>query len=284
MRDLETKVAVVTGAASGIGRALASECAARGMRVVVSDISETGLEAVAAELEGAGTDVVAIPVDVASQASVEALAERVMEHFGAVHLVCNNAGIGGGALSWETDLDEWRQVMDVDFWGVVHGVNAFVPIMLEQGEGGHVVNTASMAGVIPGAGMAAYRAAKFAVVALSETLFHDLDVVGADIGVTVLCPGWVRTPLALGPGLGGDRSQAAALFEQATTRVVQTEGIDPTTVAAMVLDAVVEGRLYVLTHPQWDRAVTRRAENMITSRNPRLDPLGQWVKEQLAGS
>ncbi|NNF63280.1 MAG: SDR family NAD(P)-dependent oxidoreductase [Acidimicrobiia bacterium] len=282
MKELRGKVAVITGAASGIGAAIARECADRGMRVVLADLDDAGIDQLAAELGAKGAAAMAVPTDVTSKASVEALASTTVEHFGGAHLLCNNAGIGGGGLSWETSRREWNDVMDVDFWGVLNGIEAFVPLMIRQDEPAHVVNTSSMAGVVTGAGMAAYRTAKFAVVALSETLFHDLDVVGAPIGVTVLCPGWVNTSIGLNAAEPGQRSAASARIDAALESVVLSEGIDAVVVASSVLDAVVAGQLYLFTHPQWSKAITRRAENMVAGVNPRLDPIGTAVKSSLA--
>lgn len=281
MRELRGKVAVITGAASGIGAAMARECAARGMRVVLADLDHAGIDHLAAELDVGDGAAIAVPTDVTSKPSVEALASTTMERFGAAHLLCNNAGIGGGGLAWETSRSEWKQVMDVDFWGVLNGIETFVPLMIRQDEPAHIVNTASMAGVITGAGMAAYRVAKFAVVALSETLFHDLDVVGAPIGVTVLCPGWVKTSIGLNSAEPDQRSTASARIDTAMESVVLTEGIDAGVVASSVLDAVAAGQLYLFTHPEWSRAITRRAENMVSGANPRLDPIGEAVKASL---
>ena len=260
---------------------MARECAARGMHVVLADLDHVGIDELAAELAAGGVAVIAVPTDVTSKPAVEALASAAVDRFGAVHLLCNNAGIGGGGLAWETSRREWNDVMDVDFWGVLNGIETFVPVMIRQGEPAHIVNTASMAGVVTGAGMAAYRTAKFAVVALSETLFHDLNVVGAPIGVTVLCPGWVNTSIGLNAAAPGQRSVAAARIDAALERVVLTEGIDAATVASSVLDAVVAGQLYLFTHPEWSRAITRRAENMVSGVNPRLDPIGEAVKSSL---
>lgn len=283
MKDLAGRVAVVTGAGSGIGAALIRECARRAMKVVLADIAADQIEAMAAEMRAAGHSAVAIRADVSSAEDVEKLADQTIEHFGGVHLLCNNAGIGGGGLSWETSADEWRTVMDVDFWGVVNGINSFVPHMIRQGDPAHIVNTASMAGIIPGAGMAAYRVAKFAVVALSETLFHDLDVVGAPIGVTVLCPGWVKTSIGLNQATTAPRSEASSAIDAALEQVVLTEGIDAGEVASAVVEAVIANQLYLFTHPQWSKAITRRADNMVTGRNPRLDPISQAVKDALSG-
>ena len=193
LEQLEGRVAVVTGAASGIGLAMATAFAAEGMRVVLSDIETGPLDAAVDTLRAEGRDVLGVQADVASWPDVEALAEATVEAFGGVHVVCNNAGVVKRARTWALTLDDWSWVLGVDLWGVIHGVKAFVPRMLEQGEGGHVVNTASMVGLLPVRNLATYDAAKMAVVGLSEALAMDLEDEGSDIGVSVLLPGFIAT-------------------------------------------------------------------------------------------
>ncbi len=173
MRDFAGKVAVVTGAASGIGFGLASRFAEEGMRVVLADVEEPALEAAVTRLRERDFDVVGVLTDVSDADSVQALADKTLAHFGKVHVVCNNAGVGGGfGKIWEASLKDWQWALNVNLWGVIHGVRTFVPIMLEQGEDGHVVNTASIAGLVPGTRV--YSVTKHAVVALSEALYHNL--------------------------------------------------------------------------------------------------------------
>jgi NAD(P)-dependent dehydrogenase (short-subunit alcohol dehydrogenase family) len=193
MREFTGKVAVITGAASGIGRGLAQRCVEEGMRVVLADIEAPALAQAEAELRGAGATVLAVPTDVAQARAVEALAERTMQTFGAVHLLCNNAGVGAGGSIWESSLDDWEWVLGVNLWGVIHGVRSFVPLMLAQDTACHVVNTASIAGLLSYHPSASYQVTKHAAVALSEHLYHSLAERQAKIGVSVLCPGWVRT-------------------------------------------------------------------------------------------
>jgi NAD(P)-dependent dehydrogenase (short-subunit alcohol dehydrogenase family) len=197
MDDFTGKVAVVTGAASGIGLALAQRWAAEGMRVVLADVEREPLdraaEALAAE-HGAG-NVLAVPTDVRDDGAVDALAAATFDRFGTAHLLCNNAGVGVGGLTWTVPADRWRWIVEVNLLSVAHGIRAFVPRMIDQGEG-HVVNTASAAGVLTGPGMGPYFATKHAVVALSESLHFDLQLTGAAVGVSVLCPEWVRTQIA----------------------------------------------------------------------------------------
>lgn len=249
MDTLEGKVAVVTGGAAGIGLALARRFRADGADVVIADIDATAVEAAAAELEredGTGR-VLAVPTDVSRAEDVEALAATAVEQFGAVHLACNNAGILVEGLAWEVPADRWRAIVDVNLLGVAHGIAAFVPRMIAQGEG-HVVNTASAAGLITGPGMAPYFATKHAVVATSEALAFDLQVMGLSdaVGVSVLCPEWVRTDLverhAPPPG-----APTAPIHEILAAAVA--DGLDPADVADTVADAVRTGRFWVLTHP-----------------------------------
>ncbi len=255
MQDFQGKVAVVTGAASGIGLGLAQRAAAEGMRVVLADIERTALAAAESELREGGADVLAVVTDVANAASVHALRERVLARFGAVHLVCNNAGVNVGGPTWELTLDDWKWVLGVNLWGVIHGVRTFVPDMLAHGEDAHVVNTASMAGLLAGPYMAPYTATKHAVVGLSESLHHELGLVGGRVGVSVLCPGWVNTRIA-----DADRNRPAHLSEtvdpsarpervamEATGRAALASGMAPAAVAGIVFDAIRERRFWIFT-------------------------------------
>jgi len=192
MKDLQGKVAVITGGASGIGRAVADRAAAEGMKIVLADIEEGPLKAAEDELTSNGVEAVGVVTDVADAASVRTLRDRALDRFGAVHLVHNNAGIGLGGPIWEVSEEDWRWILGVNLWGVIHGVATFTPLLIEQGEG-HIVNTASVAGLIATPFLGPYNATKQAVVAISETLFKDLQAVGAPVGVSVLCPGFVRT-------------------------------------------------------------------------------------------
>jgi len=276
VRDLPGKVAVVTGAASGIGKAMCNAFVARGMKVVMADVEEPALQGACAELAEGGAEVVASYCDVSDQSSVEALAEESFSRFGAVHLVCNNAGVASGGPSWEQPLSAWEWVLGVNLWGVVHGVRSFLPRLIDQGEG-HVVNTASMAGLIPLPMAAPYSVSKHGVVALSETLYFELKLLGKPVGVSVLCPGWVSTqigdaernwPAKLGapPTEGEDASVAAASRD--LMRTVIASGMDPAEVASKVVDAVIEGRFWILTHPEMGKAVTERYRRAVSGEEP----------------
>lgn len=259
MRELTDRTAVVTGAASGIGRAMAERFAAEGMRVVLADVEEATLDRVAAALADDGADVAAVVCDVSSASSVEALADAAASRFGDVHLVCNNAGVAGslGSSIWETTAKDWAWVAGVNLMGVVHGIQAFVPRMLAHGEEGHVVNTSSVLGLSSGSG-SIYSVTKHAVTRLSEGLFHDLQAVGSRIGVSALCPGLIATHIVSSDRNRPDQLRdeldptvAAVAREQreAVQRWFLEEGMAPAEVAAMVVDAVRDRRFYVLTHP-----------------------------------
>jgi NAD(P)-dependent dehydrogenase (short-subunit alcohol dehydrogenase family) len=254
MRELAGKTAFVTGGASGIGFALGRAFAEAGMKVMLADIEADELKAAVDRLRDIGPGVRGVTCDVADPASVELAAKAAYDAFGNVHVVCNNAGVGGGSGIDNISLDTWRWVLDVNLMGVVHGIRTFLPHIRAHGEGGHIVNTASMAGMNSGMGFSAYSASKFAVVNMSEGLATRVRPLG--IGVTVLCPGFVRTRISesgrnrqaqYGPSQKQDpTSVAGALAAQIADQV--RSGIDPTGVAAQVLAAIREDELYVFTH------------------------------------
>jgi NAD(P)-dependent dehydrogenase (short-subunit alcohol dehydrogenase family) len=257
MQELSGRVAVVTGAASGIGRGLAERFAAEGMKVVLADVEEQALAAAEADLAATGAEVLAVATDVSSRTSVDDLADASVERFGAVHVLCNNAGVSGGmGPIWQTTEADWQWVLGVNLMGVVHGVQAFVPGMVAHGEPGHVVNTSSVLGLSSGGG-SIYSVSKHAVTRLSEGLYHDLRAAGAPVGVSVLCPGMIATRIVT-----ADRNRPAHLRnpgieippEMLERRKVMQErflemGMPPAEVAGMVVDAIRDDRFYVLTHP-----------------------------------
>jgi NAD(P)-dependent dehydrogenase (short-subunit alcohol dehydrogenase family) len=273
MKELRGKVAVVTGAASGIGRALAGAFAAEGARVVLADVEAVALDE-AAHAIARGSETIAVRTDVSKSEDVEALAVAAERAFGAVHVVCNNAGVSVSGLSWTHTIADWQWVLGVNLWGVIHGVRVFVPRLLANGADGHVVNTASMAGLLSAPGMAVYDVTKHGVVTLSESLFHELRMLGASIGVSVLCPGFVDTrimdsgrnrPAALGdtaPPLPGQEQM------QQVARGLLAAGLPPERVAALVVDAIRADRFWVLPHPEWKRFVRTRLEDVLQDRNP----------------
>jgi NAD(P)-dependent dehydrogenase (short-subunit alcohol dehydrogenase family) len=271
-------VAVVTGAASGIGRALAACFAGEGMRVVLADVEPDALAAAARELEKTGCEVLAALTDVSRAEQVEALARGALDRFGAVHIVCNNAGVFTGGLSWEAPLSDYEWVMGVNVWGVIHGIRSFVPILLAQGGEGHVVNTASMAALtsMPYAGI--YHMSKHAVLALSECLHHELVLRGSQVRVSALCPELVATRIDTAernrpahlrsePGAGPERE----LVHQAIKTGI-AGGTPPARIAERVLDAIREQRFYVLSEDAWRRSSEVRCEDVRLARNPTLAP------------
>jgi len=258
VESFKDKVAVVTGGGSGIGRAMALALAREGARVVLADLDEAAMDGVARQARGHGVETLAVRTDVTELAQVQALAERAWKAFGAVHVLCNNAGVAAwGGLEKATHRD-WQWVLGVNLWGVIHGIEAFVPRMIAGGQRGHIVNTASMAGLIASQGLGVYNTSKYAVVGLSETLAKDLKPYG--IGVSVLCPMGVETRIR-----ESERSRPAALRNDAAAEpAVELIGryLAPDTVAGMVLDAVRRGELYVITHDEGLEPLRRRFDRM----------------------
>ncbi len=277
MDDLQGKVAVITGGASGIGLAVARSAAAEGMRLVLGDIEEVPLREAEKALGETGAEVLGVVTDVADGASVRALRDRALDRFGAVHLVHNNAGVGVGGPIWEISEEDWRWILDVNLWGVVHGINAFVPLLMEQGEG-HVVNTASIAGLVASPFLGPYNATKQAVVAISETLFKDLQLAGSPVGVSVLCPGFVQTRIdesernrpSWAPAAEGEEAENM----RGAIKALIASGISPAVVADGVIDAVKTNTFYILTHPELDSVVRTRFEDIDQRRPPSPSPIG----------
>ena len=277
--------AVITGAGSGFGLELARLCAQRGMNIVAADVQADALARAEKELQSLGAQVLAVRLDVSQAAEVEAMGRATVERFGAPHLVFNNAGVGAGGLIWEHTLRDWEWVIGVNVMGVAHGVRVFTPLMLEAAEKdssyeGHIVNTASMAGLVNPPNMGVYNVSKHAVVALSETLYQDLSLVSDQVRAHVLCPFFVATgihqsernrPEGLSnPAAKPTRSQ---LIAQAMTQKAVTSGkVTATMVAQYVLDAVRDDRFYIYSHPKALGSVQIRMEDVLQQRNP-SDPL-----------
>jgi NAD(P)-dependent dehydrogenase (short-subunit alcohol dehydrogenase family) len=274
MRQLRDKVAVVTGAASGIGFAIATRLGAERMRVVLADVEANALERAARALAAAGVETLAVPTDVASAEQVEALAQRATDAFGAIHLVCNNAGVFKGGNSWEVSLADWQWTLGVNLWGVIHGVRSFVPRLLAHGEEAHVVNTASMAGLMSGPLAGPYTVSKHAVVALSETLHHEMVMRGGKVGVSVLCPEAVATGIARSERNQPPGARPAPTAEQslvaAALRGTIEKGLAPAVMAERVVRALRERRFYVLAEGEWRGAAELRCEDVRLARNPTL--------------
>ncbi len=278
MQDFEGKVAVITGGASGLGLAMARRFGAAGMKVVIGDIETGALADAEASLQADGVEAIGRRTDVAQSSDLEALADAAYERFGAVHILANNAGVGGspGAM-WELSEADWRWVIDVDLWSVIHGVRAFVPRMISSGEEGHIINTASVAGLISGAVGGPYTVAKFGVVALSEQLYFELGRAQHPIGVSVLCPGFVNTRI-YDSGRNRQESYGQAANEQTPEREELREALEamretmiqPETIGDRVFDAVVENQLYIV-EPGSDavsEAIQSRLDHVSARSNP----------------
>jgi NAD(P)-dependent dehydrogenase (short-subunit alcohol dehydrogenase family) len=273
MNELQGKVAVVTGGASGIGRAVVDCCVAEGMKVVVADVEEGALAKAADELRTAGADVLAVRTDVSRPEDVDRLARQTVDHFGAVHVVHNNAGVATGGPIWQNTIADWKWVLGVNLWGVINGVRSFVPIMLEQGGHAHIVNTASAAGLTSPPFLGAYTVTKHAVVALSESLARDLALQQADIRVSVLCPGFVNTSIFEShrnrpADLQNAEDPAAGAMTGSSSLLAGT--MEPSVVAGHVIDAVKNDRFYILPHPEVADGVRSRMEDILQNRYPAL--------------
>jgi NAD(P)-dependent dehydrogenase (short-subunit alcohol dehydrogenase family) len=256
MQDLAGKVAVVTGAGSGIGEGIARAAAAAGMKVVIADIDISKAQTVAASL---GEGAIACKVDVSSLASVEAMRDAALQRFGSVHLLCNNAGVWIGAMMHDADIKDWQYLINVNLYGVIHGVKAFLPLLVEQGEG-HIVNTASMGGLISGPPEGLYTTTKFAVVGLSEALL--MEVADKGVGVSVLCPGLVNTNLITQSfAVRPDEFNSGIDHQQPAPDVAN--GISPLNVGEQVMDAVLESSFYVITHDEYRDIVAMRHEGIL---------------------
>jgi NAD(P)-dependent dehydrogenase (short-subunit alcohol dehydrogenase family) len=275
MQDLAGKTAVVTGAASGIGLALSRRLGSDGMRVMMADIEAPVLADAAGKLAAEGIEVAHAVTDVSDAAAVDALARATLDRFGAVHVVCNNAGVSRGGPAWQIPLPIWNWTVGVNLFGVVHGVRSFLPHLIAQGEG-HVVNTASAGGLIAGPWMSPYHATKHAVVAMSESLYHELAAMDSPVGVSVLCPGTVQTriheayrnwPAKYGPRPTVQDPPIIAEWRRAVRTGVES-GADPTVIATAVRDAIVGSRFWILTHPEFTGAVRDRYSRAIEGRNP----------------
>lgn len=268
MKDLKGKTAVVTGAASGIGLAMCERFLAEGMNVVLADVAAEALEREASRLDGAGASTLAVPTDVRRMEDVQALADRTLERFGAVHVLCNNAGVAPGGPMLDTTPEDWRWVLDVNVLGVGYGVLAFAPLMVEAGEG-HIVNTASEAGLVTNSALGVYCASKHAVVGLTESLYRELEE--TPVGVSVVCPNLVRTEIFHSERNRDDgieeRPKGLAVMGMLREALVAM-GIQPADVADKVVEAIKKDRFWVFTHPETPERATQRAADIEQGRNP----------------
>jgi NAD(P)-dependent dehydrogenase (short-subunit alcohol dehydrogenase family) len=281
MKDFQGKVAVVTGAASGIGRALAEKSAHKGMKVVLADVEESALKQAEEALQASGAQVLAVRTDVSQANDVEALANITYETYGAVHLLFNNAGVQGGTTVWESSLADWQWILGVNLWGVIHGIHFFVPRMLAQDSEGHIINTASSLGLVASSGGCIYKVSKHGIVTLSETLALELATRGSKLKASVLCPEWVNTRI-----MDAERNRPQSLSNTSEEQQVSPEtaaiadmviqvlrqlaqaGLPPTQVAEMVFDAIREEKFYIFTHPTTKQAAQLRMEAILQERMP----------------
>lgn len=275
MKEFQGKVAVITGAASGIGRGIAERCVRKGIKVVLADIDEAGLAKAETELRTAGGSVLALRTDVSKRGDVELLARQAIDAFGQVHLLFNNAGVAAGGAPWEATWNDWEWVIGVNLWGVIHGVKVFTPLMLAQNTECHIVNTSSTAGLIVGGGSATYAVTKHAVVALSESLYLALQQQNSLVKVSVLCPGLVRTNIA-----DTERHRPAELRNEpapltpemqaglAAFKAIMEKATPPLQVADVVFDAIEKEQFYILSHPEWIEVIQLRTDKLLRMENP----------------
>ena len=277
MKDFKDKVAVITGAANGIGFGIAERCAQLGMKVVLAGINAENLAAAEEKLRSTGAALLCVRTDVSKREDVEALAQKTLDAFGAVHLLVNNAGVGAGTNVWESTWEDWEWVIDVNLWGVIYGVKVFTPIMLAQDTEAHIVNVASVTGLLPNYPSAPYQVTKHAVVGLTENLYHSLAKRDSKVKVSLLCPGWVKTSI-----LKSERNRPAELQNKPGSLVNKREavesfrkmqesleaGISIQECTDITFKAIQDEQLYVLTHPEYNPYIQARMEHILQQTNP----------------
>jgi NAD(P)-dependent dehydrogenase (short-subunit alcohol dehydrogenase family) len=273
MKELKGKVAAVTGAASGLGRSMALAFAREGMHVALADVDEEGLNETASRVKGVRATT--LRVDVSRAQQVEAFREHALSRLGGVHVACNNAGVSTLGSAWEQSVADWQWILGVNLWGVIHGVRAFTPHLIAQNEG-HVINTASVSGLISPPGSSAYNVTKHAVATLSETLYHELRERNSAVGVSLLCPAYVPTRITESernrPHAASEKSKETLAREAMLKKAVASGKISADQVAQAVVAAVKEERFYILTHPRIKGAIQARMEDILQERAPR-DPM-----------
>ena len=269
MKDFADKVAVVTGAASGIGRATATRFAQEGMKVVLADIEEQALNNTVSNLKTAGHNAIGVPTDVSKWEAIEALADKTMDAFGAVHIVHNNAGVVVSGPVEQLTLSDWEWVLGVDLWSVIYGIKAFVPLIKQAGEG-HIINTASTAGLQASSGIAPYNVAKFGVVAITETLRKELEADDSSVSASVLCPGAINTQIVHSKrnrsALSASDHKSSAQehrFEKHAGELLLQQGKDPSEVADRVIQAIIKNDFWILTHEDWKPILEQRVASLI---------------------
>jgi len=294
MQTFTAKVAVITGAGSGLGREFALLGAKLGMRLVLADVNQEGLQQTSQDAAALGAEVLSQLCDVRHGEQLESLAQAAVKRFGAIHVVFNNAGVGAGGLIWESTQQDWEWVLGVNLWGVIHGVRVFTPLMLASAKAdpnfeGHIINTASMAGLLTPPAMGIYNVSKHAVVALTETLYHDLSLIDAPIGVSVLCPYFVPTGISHSDSVRPSDTQATTqptrsqqVSQAMLEKAVSAGKISAAEVAQITFDAIKAGQFYIYSHPQALGNVERRMQDILQAHNP-SDPYEQAPKlrEQL---
>ena len=294
MQSFSEKTCVITGAGSGLGREFALLAAKLGMRLVLADVQQDALKQTEVSATALGADVMSHVCDVRRGDEVESLAQAAVKRFGAIHVVFNNAGVGAGGLIWESTQQDWEWVLGVNLWGVIHGVRVFTPLMLASAKAdpnfeGHIINTASMAGLLTPPAMGIYNVSKHAVVALTETLYHDLSLIDAPIGVSVLCPYFVPTGISHSDSVRPSDTQATTqptrsqqVSQAMLEKAVSAGKISAAEVAHITFDAIKAGQFYIYSHPQALGNVERRMQDILQAHNP-SDPYEQAPKlrEQL---
>jgi NAD(P)-dependent dehydrogenase (short-subunit alcohol dehydrogenase family) len=277
MKDFNGKVAVITGAANGIGFGIAERCAQLGMKVVLAGINEANLATAEEKLKPTGATLFSVRTDVSKREDIEALAQKTLEAFGAVHLLVNNAGVAAGSSVWESTWEEWEWVMNVNLWGVLYGVKVFTPLMLAQNTEAHIINVASVAGLLPNHPCAPYQVTKHAVVALTESLYYSLAEQNARVKVSVVCPGWVKTSILKAernrpaelqnkPGSIKDKRKRVTAYRE--MQEAMETGMSVQAMTEYIFRAVENEQLYVLSHPEVTPYIQERMDNILRQKNP----------------